>query len=314
MLANSGPLRTVSPFLQRSDSSAAVSVRLTEPLWHVGERTELLVHCVQCHMLLEREAALAQDETGELYIEDLCERNLRLRSLLDGLGEAARAVQPGSDPLPLLEETGLSSMCPVVAHLLGDADEVYRNDTVFLPNEYLDHVVTVNQLACTAKQLRRDVLDRQFKYCAHKIALLYHAVNLSKVKRDMLRKRIEEHFEDIKVATESTVRARRARLMPMRWMPRGRRTERRRGPGPAAPACARTRTHNAVHGPTPRRRRRSLGRSSSAGWSSCATRSRRRSARCRRRLSPSWSRCSPCYSRRSPAETAASAVRQRAAG
>jgi len=204
MLANSGPLRTVSPFLQRSDSPAAVSVRLTEPLWHVGERTELLVHCVQCHMLLEREAALAQDETGELYIEDLCERNSRLRSLLDGLGEAARAVQPGSDPLPLLEETGLSSMCPVVAHLLGDADEVYRNDTVFLPNEYLDHVVTVNQLACTAKQLRRDVLDRQFKYCAHKIALLYHAVNLSKVKRDMLRKRIEEHFEDIKVATEST--------------------------------------------------------------------------------------------------------------
>jgi hypothetical protein len=52
--------------------------------------------------------------------------------------------------------------------------------------------------------LRRDVSEGQFKYAAHKIALLYHAVNLSKVHRDVLRARIEEHFEDIKIATETS--------------------------------------------------------------------------------------------------------------
>ena len=41
------------------------------------------------------------------------------------------------------------------------------------------------------------------KYTAHKIALLYHAINNSKLARDVLRKRIEEHFEDVKEATET---------------------------------------------------------------------------------------------------------------
>ena len=51
---------------------------------------------------------------------------------------------------------------------------------VLMPHEYLEHVTAVNQLACTARQLRRDVCAGQFKYAAHKIALLYHAVNLSR--------------------------------------------------------------------------------------------------------------------------------------
>ena len=38
---------------------------------------------------------------------------------------------------------------------------------------------------------------------AHKIALLYHAINNSKLAREVLRKRIEEHFEDVKDATET---------------------------------------------------------------------------------------------------------------
>ena len=211
------PLRTVSPFLQRTDSPATVSIRLAEPLWGAGERTELLVHCVQLHMLFEREAHLAATSADdpELSLDEICAHNPRVQTLLTGLGEASNAVEPGPDPLPVLEETGLSSMCPLVAHLLGDADEIYRDESVPLPDEYLDHITAINQLACTARQLRRDVLDRHFKYAAHKIALLYHAVNLSKVQRDVLRKRIEEHFEDIKSATENSVRRRRhAPLVP----------------------------------------------------------------------------------------------------
>ena len=69
--------------------------------------------------------------------------------------------------------------------------------------EYLDHVSALNQLLCIAKQLRSDVEAKKHKYTAHKIALLYHAINSSKLARDVLRKRIEEHFEDVKDATET---------------------------------------------------------------------------------------------------------------
>lgn len=202
-LQSSGPLRTVSPFLQRSDSPATVPVRITEPLFHSGDRVELLVQCVQLHVLLERAAALAADAGGDLSLEDICERTPRIHSLLTGLGEASNAVQPGP-VLSVLAETGLAGMCPVVAQVLGDEDDRHRDEGVLMPNEYLDHVTAVNQLACTARQLRRDVSEGQFKYAAHKIALLYHAVNLSKVHRDVLRARIEEHFEDIKIATETS--------------------------------------------------------------------------------------------------------------
>ena len=206
-LQSSAPLRTISPFLQRSDSPASVPVRLTEPLFHSGERVELLVHCVQLHVLLERAEALAADAGGDLSLEEVCDRTPRIRSLLTGLSEASQALQPGP-PLLVLEETGLASMCPVVAHVLGDdADEAHRDEGVLKPNEYLEHVTAVNQLACTARQLRRDVSGGHVKYAAHKVALLYHAVNLSKVHREVLRKRIEEHFEDIKIATDPTAEA-----------------------------------------------------------------------------------------------------------
>jgi len=62
---------------------------------------------------------------------------------------------------------------------------------------------SLNQLLCIATQIREDIRQGSHKYVAHKLALLYQAVNLSKVRRDELRKRIEEHFEDVKAATES---------------------------------------------------------------------------------------------------------------
>ena len=57
---------------------------------------------------------------------------------------------------------------------------------------------SLNQLLCIATQIREDIRQGSHKYVAHKLALLYQAVNLSKVRRDELRKRIEEHFEDVK--------------------------------------------------------------------------------------------------------------------
>jgi len=170
----------VSPFLQRSDSPATVPVRITEPLFHSRERVELLVHCVQLHVLLERAAELAADAGGDLSLEEVCERTPRIHEVLTGLSEAANAVQPGP-VLSVLAETGLASMCPVVAEVLGDEDgDGHPDEGVLMPHEYLEHVTAVNQLACTARQLRRDVCAGQFKYAAHKIALLYHAVNLSR--------------------------------------------------------------------------------------------------------------------------------------
>lgn len=69
--------------------------------------------------------------------------------------------------------------------------------------EYLDHVGALNQLLRITTQLRADTAGGRHKYAAHKIALIYHAINSSKLARDVLRKRIEEHFEDVKDATEA---------------------------------------------------------------------------------------------------------------
>ena len=65
------------------------------------------------------------------------------------------------------------------------------------------HRSTPPRRAPGSRQLRRDVCAGQFKYAAHKIALLYHAVNLSRVQRDVLRKRVEKHFDEVKSATEA---------------------------------------------------------------------------------------------------------------
>jgi hypothetical protein len=59
----------------------------------------------------------------------------------------------------------------------------------------------LNQLAVIASLTRQDLGTGIHKYAAHKLALLYQAVNLSKLRRDELRKRIEEHFEDVKART-----------------------------------------------------------------------------------------------------------------
>ena len=81
--------------------------------------------------------------------------------------------------------------------------QVYHDDTIPHVKSYLDQTTGLNQLLVTATQLREDMRRRSFKYTAHKLALLYHAVNLSRMYRDVLRKRIEEHFEDVKSATEA---------------------------------------------------------------------------------------------------------------
>ena len=79
-----------------------------------------------------------------------------------------------------------------------------------LAHEYHEHVAALNQLLTIALQLERDLkahvrtssarspeptqrptpahAPQVHKYAAHKLALLYHAVNLSKFRRDELRR------------------------------------------------------------------------------------------------------------------------------
>ena len=199
-LTSEPALRRVSSFLEEP-SSPSVSVRLAEPFWSGAAHLRLLVKVVQLHTLLERESSSATPRR----LEDICASRPHVASLLDELFIDATALsEPGAtSPMPLLEETGLSSMCPLVAHYLGDPDRVYRSDDVPAVREYLEHLGALNQLLCIATQLREDVREGRHKYAAHKIALLYHAINNSKLARDVLRKRIEEHFEDVKEATET---------------------------------------------------------------------------------------------------------------
>ena len=199
------PLRRVSSFLEGAGpSSPSVSVRLKEPIWQGNAPARLLVCAVQLHTLLERETVGTSSSQVPRRLDEVCSARPAVAELLDSLFADTAVLQPDEQsPMPLLDNTGLSAICPLVGHYLGDPDKVYRNDAVPTVREYLEHVGALNQLLCIANQLRADVLERRHKYTAHKIALLYHAINHSKLAREVLRKRIEEHFEDVKDATES---------------------------------------------------------------------------------------------------------------
>jgi hypothetical protein len=244
MLLREPPLRTVSSFLEDS-SNAPSLVRLAEPFWTGQAYVRLLVHAVQLHTLLERET-VGSGTTPQL--DEICAARPRVGELLDALFADAALIRPGIEtPVPLLDETGLSAMCPLVAHYLGDPDKLYRSDDVPVVREYVEHVGALNQLLQITMQLRDDVTSGRHKYAAHKIALVYHAINNSKLAREVcgyarassthspspppptfddaapggtqthsdfspfahtppaqvLRKRIEEHFEDVKEATET---------------------------------------------------------------------------------------------------------------
>lgn len=195
------PLRKVSSFLSDTVDSPSIAVRLKEPIWSGSAHLEMLIHCVQLQCMLEVET-VGVNATPR-HLSEVCASRPKVHELLDALCADADTLQPGAGTMALLDQSGLSATCPLVAHYLGDPDKVYRSDTVPVVREYLEHLGALNQLLCIATQLRDDVSQGRHKYTAHKIALLYHAINSSKLARDVLRKRIEEHFEDVKDATET---------------------------------------------------------------------------------------------------------------
>ena len=116
------PLRRVSSFLSDSNESPSVTVRLAEPFWGSWAHVDMLVHCVQLHSLLEQEIVDANSAPRQL--DEICTARPRVRELLDALYTDAETLRPGAGPMPLLDETGLSPMCPLVPHFLGDPDKV----------------------------------------------------------------------------------------------------------------------------------------------------------------------------------------------
>ena len=179
-LLSEPPLRRVSSFLSEPSSPSA-KVRLAEPFWSGAAHLRLLVHAVQLHTLLEAEATRETPRS----LDEVCALRPRVAELLDELCSDAAMLHEEATPMPLLDESGLSSMCPLVGHYLGDPDKVYRSDSVPAVREYLDHVSALNQLLCIAGQLRDDVTGGRHKYTAHKIALLYHAINNTKMAREV---------------------------------------------------------------------------------------------------------------------------------
>ena len=186
-LIGTPPLRKVSSFLEAASPEVVVPVRLKEPLWRTGARVELLVACMQAQMLLER----AYHGSGiTCTVDEVYAAHPRVHALLARVCEAAATLQPGPSPLQLLEDTGLAAMAPYVAQLLsGGAFGAHAREHVPAAHEYHEHAAAINQLLTISQQLSRDVSTGVHKYTAHKLALLYHAVNLSKFRREELRRR-----------------------------------------------------------------------------------------------------------------------------
>ena len=186
-LIGTPPLRKVSSFLEAASPEVVVPVRLKEPLWRTGARVELLVACMQAQMLLER----AYHGSGiTCTVDEVYAAHPRVHALLVRICEAAATLQADPSPLQLLEDTGLAAMAPYVAQLLsGGAFGAHAREHVPASHEYHEHAAAVNQLLTISQQLSRDVSAGVHKYTAHKLALLYHAVNLSKFRREELRRR-----------------------------------------------------------------------------------------------------------------------------
>ena len=191
MLAVARALRRVSSHLLESEPSRTRS-RLSEPLWGDGAlRADFMVRASQLNAILEREVS----ESGSVdSLDTVCARSPRARELLDALHAAAAALHHPS-PLSLLEESNLALMCPAAAHFLGSPDVVYRDESVPLLHEQWEQLGALSQLACVAAQLTADMDAGRHKYCAHKLALLYHAaVHLARLRDAELEGRIAPAF------------------------------------------------------------------------------------------------------------------------
>lgn len=123
MILRAPPLRQLSSFLEGGNSSPTVSRKLSEPLWHAAGNIKLLVHCVQLHTLLETEIETSEGPDGP-SLETICRARPLVRQLVDQLHNDAELFHAGPDPLPLIQQSGLACMCPLVSHFLGDQEQV----------------------------------------------------------------------------------------------------------------------------------------------------------------------------------------------
>jgi len=156
--------------------------------------------CMKLQVALERFVALG---SGGGF-EEACASNPLVGALALQLMQTAGLPPNASTGLlaERLESANLACMYPLVACYLGDREREYKQKGVTVAHEAYDHMCALNQLIVTASLIQLDLKKGTHKYAAHKLALLYQAVNLSKVRREELRKRIEEHFEDVKTATD----------------------------------------------------------------------------------------------------------------
>lgn len=116
------PLSRVSSFLSDAQDSPSIAVRLSEPIWSGWAHIALLVHSAQLHTLLERETV---GVSSARHLSEVCTSRPRVQTVLEALYVDAGQLHPGAtSPMVLLEETGLSSTCPLLAHYLGDPDKV----------------------------------------------------------------------------------------------------------------------------------------------------------------------------------------------
>jgi len=180
------------------ERGSPVPVRLAEPMWRGGHESRLrfLTACMQLQAVLERIIILG--DGGSL--DDACAAHPTAGTLVRQLAEAAGlpAGAGGTIIGERLEGAGLASYFHLVANYLGDRGRDYRVKAAPVLHEGYEHASALNQLLVIATQIRADLDAHSHKYAAHKLALLYQAVNLTKLRREELRKRIELHFEDVK--------------------------------------------------------------------------------------------------------------------
>ena len=81
----------------------------------------MMVRCIQLHTVLECETT---EHAQAARLEDICAQRPTVRQLIENMCDDADVLNAGSNPMALIERSGLACMCPLVGHYLGDPDKV----------------------------------------------------------------------------------------------------------------------------------------------------------------------------------------------
>eukprot|EP00960_Hanusia_phi_P065564 766138-Hanusia_phi.AAC.2 len=180
-------------------------VMLDEPLCRGREEDEVGADvtsvgciCAQMHILIEKEAQLAEANDSSDFAQSV---QRGLEQLYMQLQKECNVLFPSLSFRDALDQLRMLELFPSLAERLQLEPSLDKSVTF---KEYINHIALLHQTISMASQIRSDIASSNHKYMAHQIALLYQSLSYANMKGASFKSQIEEHFPTIKKVTEES--------------------------------------------------------------------------------------------------------------